>query len=737
MKKKIIIGLSIFCLIFIVGGSYIIISIETATTKLDDLITLHQVSILREHLLLQIKKVQSDIHLKNTRYARNINTIVSNVRAMEKMSGTCLDCHHSRDMQYKLNDLKKEVREYQGNISRLFTMRTNSKRLLEDEDRAFQKGEKLIETVHAMINMASMKLEHKTRTSLREIDETKEVLYYLVIIVPFLAGVLGYIFIGGFTGPVKKLLNATRKLKSGDMDFRIEGLESEFGEVAESFNEMSCALKENMHMIRENERRYRTLFESAGDAIFMVDSEGDNMGVIVSANKAAADMHGYTVEELEGLSLFNDIDSSEDAVLAPERVSEMLNGEWIHTEINHRKKDGTVFPVEASAGIFEFMGSKYILAIDRDITDRKKAEGALLRSHVMFTTVLDSIDAIIYVSDMETYEVLYLNRYARKLFGDIEGKVCWRNIQSGLDGPCDFCGNDKLITPEGDPSGVIHKEVFSTFNGKWYDVYNRAIEWVDGRIVRFEIASDITERVKMDKALKRAEQMKLVGEWAAGLAHEIKNALAGIKISIEVMAEEPALDEEDRDSVVKAVDEIKRIELLLKRMLNFAKPPELQLFVTNVNELLDNALNYSIRPASASEINAPEVSVVKDYDIHLPVTMADRLQLRQVFMNIIMNANEAMQNNGTLMLKTSYDAVTNNIFVEISDDGEGLEKEIIDKIFNPFFTTKSKGSGLGLAISKRIVELHGGDIYVENKSGGGVLFTIRIPMRGAAEEQKK
>jgi two-component system sensor histidine kinase AtoS len=349
----------------------------------------------------------------------------------------------------------------------------------------------------------------------------------------------------------------------------------------------------------------------------------------------------------------------------------------------------------------------------------------------MFTTVLDSIEAIIYVSDMETYKILYLNKYARNIFGDIDGKVCWQNTQPGLEGPCEFCSKDKLLTPEGEPAGVYHREFYNALNNTWYDVYDRAIEWVDGRIVRFEISTDITERKKVDETLRRAEQMNLVGEWAAGLAHEIKNALAGIKISVEVLAEELDLTEEDKKPILQATDEVKRIELLLKKMLDFAKPPELLLATTNINEILDNSVTFSMIQISNTSEAAQRVKVLKDYDDNLPNIMADPLQLRQVFMNIIMNANDAMGNSGTLTLKTSYDEVRHNIFIEFSDSGEGLEKDIIDDIFKPFFTTKSKGSGLGLAISRRIVELHGGKISVENKPDRGALFSITIPVETA------
>jgi two-component system sensor histidine kinase AtoS len=352
----------------------------------------------------------------------------------------------------------------------------------------------------------------------------------------------------------------------------------------------------------------------------------------------------------------------------------------------------------------------------------------------MFTTVLDSIDSIIYVTDPGTYEILYINNYVREVFGNLEGKTCWHTRQSDTSAPCSFCTNNKLLIADGKPGGVYEWELLNTTNNRWYDIHDRAIEWVDGRIVRFEIATDITERKKMDETLKRAEQMKLVGEWAAGLAHEIKNSLAGIKISVEVLSEEPGLEIEDKESIMKAVDEIMRIELLLKKMLNFARPPELRLSETDINEILDNAADFAMLQPSNVARTAQKIRVLKDYDDDLPDTMADSLQLRQVFINIIMNANDAMANSGTLTLKTSYNKATHSILIEISDTGEGFEKEIIDNIYKPFFTTKSKGSGLGLAISKRIIELHGGTISAENRPGGGAVFSIGIPVKKAGKE---
>jgi two-component system sensor histidine kinase AtoS len=608
MKKKITAGLIVVTLLFILGGIYLIVKIEKATSTLDNLITLHQVEILREQLLIHVKRVQLDLNMKNTRYARNVNKVIENVMNMERVADSCMDCHHTDNMQRRLIDMQSNMREYKKAVSRVFTIRANARRMQLEEDRAFKEGEHIVTMVNEMISMASSKLEIRTQTSLREISRTKYILFVLVSLGPLSSGVLAYIFIKGFTGPVNSLLKATKKIKDGDLDFRIEGLKDEFGTVASSFNEMAHSLNLSMRKIEESEKRYRLLFESAGDAIFILVAEGEHAGRIISANRAAAEMHGYTVEEILELNIINDLDIPDDARKAPDIIKRILDGEWIKDELFHRRKDGSVFPVEVSAGLLEFMDHKYILAIDRDVTESKSIE----------------------------------------------------------------------------------------------------------------------------ESLKRAEQMKLVGEWAAGLAHEIKNSLAGIKISVEVLTRVPNFPQNEMTSMYKVLDEIKRIEKLLKSLLKFAKPPKLQLLLTNVKEILENAIGYSIMQSSENVEN--KINIVKEYGDSLPRVMVDRLQLRQVFMNILINAAEAMHNSGTITVHTEYNKEKEILVVDIADTGEGINESKLHNMFRPFFTTKSKGTGLGLAISRRIIEEHGGHIRAENREGGGAVFHIGLPVRKQKEQ---
>ena len=129
-----------------------------------------------------------------------------------------------------------------------------------------------------------------------------------------------------------------------------------------------------------------------------------------------------------------------------------------------------------------------------DITERKQAEKALYESHEMFSTIMDSLDTIVYVADMDTHEIIFLNQHAKDVFGDIVGKTCWKTIQVGQSGPCDFCTNKKLVDADGVPTGTYVWEHFNETVKRWYSIRDRAIQWMDGRIVRLEIAVDITKQ---------------------------------------------------------------------------------------------------------------------------------------------------------------------------------------------------------------------------------------------------
>jgi len=187
------------------------------------------------------------------------------------------------------------------------------------------------------------------------------------------------------------------------------------------------------------------------------------------------------------------------------------------------RSDGEIRHVQGAAEVSEDEGGKATLLFGtlQDITELKHTEQALRDSHETFATVLDSMDALVYVADMQTHEILFANRFAHDAFGtELLGKICWQTLQADQTGPCAFCTNHRLLTPVGEPAGTYVWEFQNTVNQRWYLIRDCAIRWTDGRIVRMEIATDISERKTMEEALRssennlaRAQQLAHVGSW--------------------------------------------------------------------------------------------------------------------------------------------------------------------------------------------------------------------------------
>ncbi len=251
-----------------------------------------------------------------------------------------------------------------------------------------------------------------------------------------------------------------------------------------------------------------------------------------------------------------------------------------------------------------------------------------------------------------------------------------------------------------------------------------------------EMAESLKDQMQK---MQRTEQMVVIGEMAAGLAHEIKNPLAGIKASIETLKSDLTLEEEDRDILSRVIDEIKRIEALMRTLLSYARPPKPQFDLLEIGKVLDRAITnagYSIRGQSLHSGNANNIEFVKDYDGNLPPILADPAQLQQVFLNLLLNAVEIMPEGGTVRVKTFHEIGIDSVQVEISDSGPGFDDGVIDKIFTPFYTTKPRGTGLGLAICKRLVEQHGGTMIAGNDPEGGARFTVTLPVEQESEVQE-
>jgi len=226
--------------------------------------------------------------------------------------------------------------------------------------------------------------------------------------------------------------------------------------------------------------------------------------------------------------------------------------------------------------------------------------------------------------------------------------------------------------------------------------------------------------------LIQSEKLASIGKLAAGIAHEINNPLGGILIYSHLILEDTPKSGQNYENLKKIVRETTRCKDIVKGLLDFARPREPEMSECDVHELLEKCLALTERHALFQNIR-----VEKSYDPSLPRIIADGSQLQQVVMNIILNAAEAMNGNGTLTIRTSFDPEAEAMAVKIADTGHGIKEEHKKRLFEPFFTTKEvgKGTGLGLAISYGIVQKHQGTIEVRSEAGRGATFTVKLPLK--------
>lgn len=251
----------------------------------------------------------------------------------------------------------------------------------------------------------------------------------------------------------------------------------------------------------------------------------------------------------------------------------------------------------------------------------------------------------------------------------------------------------------------------------------KLIEW--GKTLEKKVEERTKELTKMQAHLFQSEKLASLGKLSAGIAHEINNPLGGVLIYSHLLLEDTDKSSPHYENLKKIVKETSRCKDIVKGLLEFARPKDLEMSLIDINKLVDKSL--SIMEGQALFQN---IRVEKRYSSDLSKIVADSGQLQQVFMNIILNAAESMDGNGSLILFTSLDKDSKNISIKFTDTGQGIKEEDKKRLFEPFFSTKEvgKGTGLGLAISYSIIQKHQGTIEVASQVGKGSTFTVKLPV---------
>lgn len=342
------------------------------------------------------------------------------------------------------------------------------------------------------------------------------------------------------------------------------------------------------------------------------------------------------------------------------------------------------------------------------------------------TTLFNSLPAIVYVADLHSYELLFVNGYASERFGPHwSGENCYSYLQEGQPEPCGFCSNP-LLLQDGHPGPAVSWEFRNTRDGRWYQCLDKAVRWPDGRLVRLEIALDITERKEMERTKE---------ELLAAVSHEMRTPLTAISGFSELLLDEPTLAGPVRRHVETIFREAEKMQELVQTFLELRRlktdQARVGYAILPVRTALEQAAG-SIRDRSARHglaIDCPAELLV----------FGNRRELQQVFQQLLGNACRFSPQGGSIAIQGRADG--DSVVVSIADQGIGIPAEERERIFEPFYRLdigdrrQVRGVGLGLSIVREIVTLHGGTIHVESNNGAGSRFEVRLPKPPATSRQ--
>ena len=499
--------------------------------------------------------------------------------------------------------------------------------------------------------------------------------------------------------------------------------------------------KRREEKIKVSEEDYRRLFEHVGCGVYISSKEGK----FLNANQALLHMLGYKSKEE-----FLKIDIAKDLYLRSEdrrKFQEMIekDGQVIDLEVDFKRKDGTRISVLHTSHARYDQHGKVVgyEGLNVDQTQRKQMERELKEAHDFMNNIIQSSPNPIMAADTKG-NILLWNRAAEETLGyKSEDTIGRMHITSVYPEGVAKEIMKMMRSPEYGGVGKLrsYPMVYVRRDGVIIDGNLSAAIIYDARgkaVASVGIFVDLEERLEMERKLRQtqeqllqSEKLAAMGRLTSQIAHELNNPLYGIMNTLELMKTEIPPESKRRKILEMALSETVRLTEMLRKMLSFSKPDEEEKQPTNINTILDEILllhekqlrEYSIRIFS---------SLAEDLDM----VKASKNQLRQVFLNIISNARDAMPEGGTLSVTTRAEG--DNVHIDISDTGTGIRKENLNKIFDSFFTTKDnmKDIGLGLSVCYGFIKDHGGDISVKSEWGSGATFTIILPMLKEGAEEK-
>jgi PAS domain S-box-containing protein len=493
-------------------------------------------------------------------------------------------------------------------------------------------------------------------------------------------------------------------------------------------------LNHRLHLAQQAQRTAATTATARAerlDAILNMTVDGivviDAMGRIEAFNRGAQDLFGYPEEEVLGRNV---------SILMPSPHHEQHDSyleRYLRTgeariigmgrEVTGRRRDGTVFPVHLSVGEMRIGGERKFTGMLRDLTKRVHLEDALVASEARWRAIVDSaVDGIIVIDAHGRIEAF--NHAAERLFGYTIDEVLGRNVDMLMPSPYheehDTYLSRFLATGRARIIGIGREVQGLRKDGTTFPLHLSVGEiTIQGERKFTGILHDLTSRVQIEGRMREQEALAKLGEMAAVIAHEVKNPLAGIRGAIQVFGGRMVQEGANTQILTEIVTRIDSLDRMMKDLLLFARPPK------------PNRTPVDLVPLMRTTVSLlSEDPALRDVDIEVagvaPPVSADPEMMKVVFQNLLINSAHAMQGKGRIHV--AVEPVDSSCQIAFIDGGPGIPPDIREKVFTPFFTTKSRGTGLGLPTVKRLIEAHNGQITVDCPPTGGTTILIRLPM---------
>ncbi len=503
------------------------------------------------------------------------------------------------------------------------------------------------------------------------------------------------------------------------------------------------------HKIKATKDYLEQILFSAGEAIISTDSQGR----ITTWNRASQEMFGYSKEEMIGQTIQIIIPDEKSKAKLSRQLDRVARGDPLKEEQLYLRKDGsrfvgwcTIMAIRDDIVPEQLIG--YISVI-RDITDRKESEQKIkdyseaLEKKIAERTkeLQESQQLLEAISANAPLEIAVLDNkgkfeYVNKFWEWITW-IPWNKALEGniaelypqLAGNAEFSQMMRNTFEHGQSQNQIeisYKEQTGHYAGEKVNKIFWSIPFFnkDGQVTRAAFMGyNVTEIKRLERQLIQSEKLAATGKLAAGIAHEINNPIYGIQGCLENILDKKKLAPQDLKFVKLAYKETYRITDLIRRLQDFHRPSEEIMAPTNINEIIQDVLLLE-----SSYLKQPRIKVHTEFKQDLPLVMATGDQLKQVIINLVSNAKDAMPAGGDLTITTEAD--NDQVLINVIDTGCGIPKENQNKVFDAFFTTKKKvkGVGLGLSVSYGIIKRHHGKIEIESEPDAGTKFTLKLPI---------